>query len=121
MGLNYVDLNELIFNSEENLILYGINKGVSDKTYYDSDLTFDEACYGILKNDIDKVLDILDEKEREILKMRYGLSPYDKVYSLEKIGELYGMSYENVRKLEKKGLSKLKKCSKKRVLEDYYV
>lgn len=56
---------------------------------------------------LNELLDTLSEREREILRLRYGLNG-EKSYTLEEIGELYKITRERVRQLEKKALKKLK-------------
>lgn len=50
----------------------------------------------------------LSEQENEIIRMRYGLSPYKKAYSLDEIGEKFNISKEKARQLESKALRSLK-------------
>lgn len=73
-----------------------------------------------LKIDVLKIIDTLDDRTKEILKMRFGISPYQKSYTLESIGNLYNISSEYVRKIEKKGLKKLKSKNNEKILADYY-
>lgn len=69
-----------------------------------------------LNNLIDKTL--INEKERDIIRMRYGFHPYVKPHTLKEIGEKYGISRERVRQLELRSIKRLrpKLYSKK----DYY-
>ncbi len=61
-----------------------------------------------LIEEVNKCLDELPERERDIIKLRYGL--YDgKPRTLREIGEKYGISKERVRQLENNILNKLKK------------
>lgn len=56
---------------------------------------------------LEELLEILSKRERDILKLRYGLNG-EKIYTLEEIGEIYKITRERVRQLEKKALKKLK-------------
>lgn len=69
-----------------------------------------------LNNLIDKTL--INEKERDIIRMRYGFHPYVKPYKLHEIGEKYGISRERVRQLEARALKRLK--NKLDNIKDYY-
>ena len=53
-----------------------------------------------------KILLKLPEREAEILKRRYGIG-YEKESTLEEIGEIYNLSKERIRQIEKKCLAKL--------------
>lgn len=118
--INHLSLDELFLNDSEDMILGNVTMEENEKNYYSSVLSFEIAYHNVLKNDISRVIDTLDDKRREVLKMRYGLSPYGESLTLEEVGKLYGVSYERVRQLEKQALEKLKEVSKKRVLKDYY-
>lgn len=61
--------------------------------------------------DVDKVLEVLDDREREIIKRRSGYG-YDHKYSLEEVGEVLHITRERVRQIEKKAKSKLLKFLK---------
>lgn len=50
----------------------------------------------------------LDERSAKIIRMRMGLAPYDKEYTLEEVGRELGITRERVRQIEKKSLSILK-------------
>lgn len=61
-----------------------------------------------LTQSIDDIMKMYSEREREIIRLRYGLHD-TKPLSLKEIGELYGLSKERIRQIEKKILSKLSK------------
>lgn len=63
--------------------------------------------YEALKNDINNVISTLKDREREVVKMRYGLEDSDR-YTLEEIGNLYGVTKECIRQTEIRALRKLK-------------
>ena len=107
-------------SDNDDKILYNVVGEDNNKNYYSVDKSLEIAYLRMLRDDVSKVLDMLDEKTSDILRRRYGIFPYDDSYSLEKIGKIYGMSHESIRKLEKKGIDKLRVYSKRRILEDYY-
>lgn len=45
-------------------------------------------------------LDNLSYREREILLMRYGISPYDRTYTCREIGDMYGVSRQEISRIE---------------------
>jgi len=68
-----------------------------------------------LRENIRKVLDSLQAKEKEILMMRFGLDD-GRIKTLKEIGEAFNISRERVRQIETKALSKLKHPSRTRQL-----
>lgn len=63
--------------------------------------------YQSLKNDINNVISTLKERERDVVRMRFGLDDCEK-YTLEEIGNLYGVTKECIRQTEMRALKKLK-------------
>ncbi len=72
------------------------------------------SLMGLRKN-ITKVLDSLNDKEREIIIMRFGLDD-GRIKTLKEIAETFNISRERVRQIETKALSKLKHPSRTRDL-----
>ncbi|RXY96662.1 RNA polymerase sigma factor [Malacoplasma penetrans] len=69
---------------------------------------------------IDDILKkFLQEKEEDIIRMRYGLPPYSHPMTLEKVGEKYGITRERVRQIEAKALRKIKHPSKSGILKGF--
>lgn len=66
--------------------------------------------------DIQKMLNQLSPKERDVLIMRYGLNDDGNRKTLEEIGSRYGVSRERIRQIENRAISKLKKLCKNRNL-----
>lgn len=52
---------------------------------------------------------ILSEKEYDVICRRNAIAPYDHVWTLNEIGEIYGISRERVRQLEKSALDKARR------------
>lgn len=71
-----------------------------------------------LKNSIERILDGLSEKERQIIIYRYGLRN-NKPMSLKEVGDLYGLTKERIRQIEKKVLSNLNQDSTVMDLKHY--
>ncbi len=77
---------------------------ISDGT---SEFLEDEIIDEMFKEDIKEKLNILSEREREIINMRYGLDGQENK-TLEEVGAKFNITRERVRQLEKKALEKLK-------------
>jgi len=71
-----------------------------------------------LKIDIERTLDTLDPKCREIIKLNYGIG-YTHPRSLDEIGEKYSLTRERVRQIKEKGLKKLRAQARTKMLKQY--
>ena len=71
-----------------------------------------------LTESIDRILSSFTEKEREIITLRYGLHDH-KPMSLKEIGDLYGLTKERIRQIEKRVLSNLLSNSDVQDLKSY--
>ncbi len=76
------------------------------------------AMQKCLKEDIDKVLATLSDKERDIITLRFGLNDTAPM-SLKEIGELYNLTKERIRQIEKRALERLKQPGRAKLLESY--
>lgn len=61
-----------------------------------------------LIEELDKILNTLRPRERDVLKLRFGLNDGNR-RTLEEIGQLFGVSRERVRQIETRALNKLRK------------
>jgi RNA polymerase primary sigma factor len=71
-----------------------------------------------LRIDIERSLDSLDPKCRDIIKLNYGIG-YSYPRSLDEIGEKYSLTRERVRQIKEKGLRKLRVESRSKILRSY--
>ena len=63
----------------------------------------------LLVDDISKIMELLNDKEREILNLRYGLTTENnRVYTLDDVAKLLNVTREYVRKIENSALHKLR-------------
>ncbi|MFC1935899.1 RNA polymerase sigma factor RpoD [Chloroflexota bacterium] len=76
--------------------------------------TVDAASHHLLKEQIDETLDSLNEREKRILQLRFGLED-GRDCTLEEIGQVFGVTRERIRQIEARALHKLRhsKHSKK--------
>ncbi|MFA5751264.1 MAG: sigma-70 family RNA polymerase sigma factor [Candidatus Paceibacterota bacterium] len=78
-----------------------------------------ESSRRILSDQVREVLNELNEKERKILEMRYGL--IDGIqHTLEKVGEEFGVTRERIRQIEAKVHEKLRQNEKIARLKNYF-
>ncbi len=76
------------------------------------------ASYEMLKDKIDSVLESLTFREREIIKLRYGIGD-DYTYTLEEVGRKFNVTRERVRQIEAKALKKLQHPVRSRKLNGF--
>jgi RNA polymerase primary sigma factor len=67
---------------------------------------FDSASLNLRREDIDKTLDALPERERKVIEMRFGLDG-DQPRTLEEVGRAFGVTRERIRQIENNTLKKL--------------
>lgn len=80
----------------------------------------DDEIRNDLKKQIDIVLnEVCDHRANDIIRMRFGLEPYDTPHTLAEIGFKYGLSRERIRQIEEKTMNKLKRKKYNRYLVDY--
>lgn len=85
----------------------GKDLNVADILADNSSLISENAEYQSLKDDIKNVISTLKEREQEVVKMRYGLDDTER-YTLEEIGNIYGVTKECIRQTELRALKKMK-------------
>ena len=76
------------------------------------------ASQEMLKDHIDKVLHSLSFREREIIKLRYGIGD-GFTYTLEEVGKIFNVTRERVRQIEAKAVRKLQHPVRSRRLEGF--
>jgi RNA polymerase primary sigma factor len=78
----------------------------------------DAATRQLLKEQIRDALFVLNDREREVLEMRFGLKDGQE-HTLEEVGKFYGVTRERIRQIEAKALRKLRQPNRSRPLRDY--
>jgi RNA polymerase primary sigma factor len=76
------------------------------------------ATHEMLKEKLDQVLNTLTYREREIIKLRYGLGD-GYTYTLEEVGKIFRVTRERVRQIEAKAVRKLQHPIRSRMLEGF--
>lgn len=76
------------------------------------------ATYEMLKDKLESVLQTLSYREREIIRLRYGLKTgYS--YTLEEVGRIFNVTRERVRQIEAKAVRKLQHPVRSRKIEGF--
>ena len=76
------------------------------------------AAFTLLKEELDKVLETLTERERKVLRLRFGLDD-GRARTLEEVGREFNVTRERIRQIEAKALRKLRHPSRYRKLKEF--
>ena len=76
------------------------------------------ASDSMLREQLDQVLDSLADRERKVIKFRFGLED-GHPRTLEEVGREFGVTRERIRQIESKTLAKLRHPSRSGRLKDY--
>ena len=71
-----------------------------------------------LRRCLDKALETLTDRERQVLRIRFGLDD-GKPHTLEYVGQLFGVTRERIRQIEDKALRKMRAPSRLRKLKGF--
>lgn len=83
-----------------------------------SDSPVKEAELNILKEQIQEVLSDLNDREREVIALRFGINDgYPR--TLEEVGKIFKVTRERIRQIEAKALRKLRHPKRSRRLRDF--
>ena len=78
----------------------------------------DEVSKNLLREDLENVLDTLSPRERDVLRLRYGLDD-GRMKTLEEIGQIFNVTRERIRQIEAKALRKLRHPNRNSILKEY--
>ncbi|MBF2015691.1 MAG: RNA polymerase sigma factor RpoD [Rivularia sp. T60_A2020_040] len=84
----------------------------------DGETPEDQVSKSLLREDLEKVLDSLSPRERDVLRLRYGLDD-GRMKTLEEIGQIFNVTRERIRQIEAKALRKLRHPNRNSVLKEY--
>ena len=84
----------------------------------DAEIPVEAASFKLLQSYLSLTLEGLNEREREVLVMRFGLAD-GKVRTLEEVGVHFNVTRERIRQIETKALAKLRQPARARKLEGY--
>jgi RNA polymerase primary sigma factor len=76
---------------------------------------FEEASEHLQREGVRKALNVLPERERQVIELRYGLSGMEPL-TLEEVGQAFGVTRERIRQIETNTLKKLQQLPEAQVL-----
>ena len=88
---------------------------IEDTTYVSPEIS---AQNKLKEKDIIKLISVLDNREQEIIKRRFGIDD-EEPKTLEQIGNALGFSKERIRQIENCAIQKLRKVEKIESLKSY--
>ncbi len=110
-GLSEKKIQKVMLEFQDMLSL---NAAIGDDIYLEDTISQDDdeslenqVLDSIAKEEINKILNQLKPREKEILTLRYGLAG-GKIHTLEEVGQQFDITRERVRQIEKKTLEKLR-------------
>ena len=84
----------------------------------DEETPVDVASNMALREQLDRLLGQLNEREREVLKLRFGLED-GYARTLEEVGHIFEVTRERIRQIEAKALKKLRQPRRNKLLREY--
>ena len=78
----------------------------------------EHAAYELLKEQLERVVDTLTDREENVLRWRFGLDD-GRTRTLEEVGKVFGVTRERIRQIEAKALRKLRHPSRSKQLKDF--
>lgn len=106
-----LSLDQPVGDHEDNYFGEFLEEKRDDDPLYDTNME-------MLKRRLEDVMDDLSYREREIIKLRYGLTDgYS--YTLEEVGKIFSVTRERVRQIESKAVRKLQQPYRSRSLAGF--
>ncbi|MFW6359202.1 MAG: RNA polymerase sigma factor RpoD [Chroococcales cyanobacterium] len=84
----------------------------------DGETPEDQVSKSLLREDLESVLETLSPRERDVLRLRYGLDD-GRMKTLEEIGQIFNVTRERIRQIEAKALRKLRHPNRNSILKEY--
>ena len=78
----------------------------------------DSAAFSMLREELATALESLTERERQVIKLRFGLDD-GRARTLEEVGKEFSVTRERIRQIEAKALRKLRHPTRSKRLKDF--
>ena len=111
VGRRHISVDAPFASGDENRLLDVLSN--NDNPPPDEHLMSDS-----LKEEIERVLHTLSEREAEVIKLYYGLTN-EHAMTLEEIGEKFNLTRERVRQIKEKAIRRLRHASRSKILRNY--
>ena len=108
----HVSVDAPFSDGEENSLLDIIENTTTPDT--DNALEYRES----LRREIERSLSTLTERQKDVIKLYFGIG-IDHSFSLEDIGDKFGLTRERVRQIKDKAINKLRSTSRSKLLKNY--
>ena len=124
MGISINKLREIVKVAQEPLSLETpvgkeedsrLGDFIEDK---DADAPVKTVAHELLREDLAEVLSSLSPRERDVLRLRFGMDD-GRQRTLEEVGQLFGVTRERIRQIEAKALRKLRHPNRSKKLNEY--
>lgn len=124
MGISIPKLREIVKIAQEPLSLETpigkeedsrLGDFIEDK---DADAPVKTVAHELLREDLADVLSGLSARERDVLRLRFGMDD-GRQRTLEEVGQLFGVTRERIRQIEAKALRKLRHPNRSKKLKEY--
>lgn len=113
------DIYEMFLkNIEKDEIQENVLQNINSDVFYWNDDIYEEIEQRALRETLENLMGELKDREREILKARYGFEDGDEK-TLEEVGQAFGVTRERIRQIESKALRKLAQSTRTRKLKDF--
>ena len=124
MGISINKLREIVKVAQEPLSLETpvgkeedsrLGDFIEDK---DADAPVKTVAHELLREDLAEVLSSLSPRERDVLRLRFGMDD-GRQRTLEEVGQLFGVTRERIRQIEAKALRKLRHPNRSKKLKEH--
>ena len=85
---------------------------------HDAPAPADAASFMLLKEQLEDVLGTLTQREKNVLRLRFGLED-GRARTLEEVGKSFNVTRERIRQIEAKALRKLRHPARSKKLKDF--
>ena len=125
MGIDELEVKSLLEVSQNSISLDTPVGDEDDTTLIDfvEDFRFESPSNNIdnldLREQLYKVMDSLEPREKEVLIKRYGLEEGSDAMTLDEVGKTMNLSRERIRQIEEKALRKLRNPIRSEKLKPY--